>query len=332
MKIQLLIAICESDYGEHLSRVLAERNADIFEVSSCSKPELFEQILSKRGFDVALLDEEMADQADLSGIRLPILIWDGAAIPGERIQKLPRICKFQRISSIASDVALQYSTRCGGKKDFAAGRGNITAVWSPVGGVGKTTVALAFAAQKAAKEKRAVYLSLEPFSASPVYFKAQGKSISTVLEKLDTDVALLVHSMRQEDSGSGILYFDRPQNYDDINILMEEDIRKLLEGCAANTDELVVDLGSVYNSQVRQVLAMSDKVLLVSDSSVVGRAKCDQFRTQHDVYANISDKLVLVANRGARNAANQGEEVLNLPKVDSDDPVVVYRTLSAYMG
>ena len=45
MKIQLLIGICQSDYAEHLSRVLAEKHADVFEVSVCSKPELLGQTL-----------------------------------------------------------------------------------------------------------------------------------------------------------------------------------------------------------------------------------------------------------------------------------------------
>lgn len=331
MKIQLLIAIGESDYAEHLSRVLTEKSADIFEISSCSKPELLEEVLGKRSYDVALLDAEMVEAANLAAIQLPLLIWDGSSSIGECGQKLSRIRKYQRISTISSDVALQYAEKCGTRKDFSTGRARITAVWSPSGGVGKTTVALAFAARKAANEKQVVYLNLEPFSASPVYFKNQGKSISTVFEKLDTDVALLFQGVRQEDPNSGILYYGRPQNYDDINILTEADIVNLLEGSTANADELVVDLGSVYNNRVRKVLSMADSVLLVSDGSVVSKEKCSQFRTQHDMYTNIADKLVMVANRGARNVAIQGEETVNLPKVDSDDPVTVYKTLSAYI-
>lgn len=331
MKIQLLIAVSESDYAEHLSRVLTEKSADIFEIGVCSTPELLGELLAKRRFDAALLDAEMAAVADLSAIRLPLLVWDGVSELGEKEEGLSRIRKYQRISAISSDVVQQYASVCGPKEGFSTGRAAITAVWSPAGGSGKTAVALAWAARKAASGKRAVYLDLEPFSATPVYFKEPGKSISTVFEKLGGDVALLFQSIRQEDSGSGICYFGRPQNYDDINILTESDITALLEGCAANADELVVDLGSVCTGQVRQVLEMADQVFLVADSSAVCRAKCDQFRTQHNVYAGIADKLTVVANRGARNVAVQGEKVLSLPKVDADDPAAVYKILSGYM-
>ena len=87
MKIQLLIGICQSDYAEHLSRVLAEKHADVFEVSVCSKPELLGQTMDKRRFDAALLDGEMAGAADLSAVRLPLLVWDGAPWRGR-----PRTC------------------------------------------------------------------------------------------------------------------------------------------------------------------------------------------------------------------------------------------------
>lgn len=331
MKIQLLIAISESDYAEHLSRVLTEKGADIFEISVCSARELLEELLSKRRFDVALIDSETAGVTDLSAVRLPLLVWDGTEKLGEKAQGFSRIQKYQRISAISSTVVQQYAAVCGPQEGFGTGRAAITAVWSPTGGSGKTAVALACAAQKAAGGKRAVYLDLEPFSATPAYFKEPGKSISTVFEKLDGDAALLFQGIRQEDSGSGICYFGRPQNYDDINILTETDITALLEGCAVNADELVVDLGSVCTGQVRRVLELADQVLLVADSSAVCRAKCDQFRTQHDVYAGIAGKMTVVANRGGRNVAAQGEKVLSLPKVDSDDPVVVYKTLSGYL-
>ena len=39
MKIQLIIGSDDVDYLEHLSRVLAGRYADTFEVNTCSLPE-----------------------------------------------------------------------------------------------------------------------------------------------------------------------------------------------------------------------------------------------------------------------------------------------------
>ncbi len=331
MKIQLLIAVSESDYAEHLSRVLTERSGDIFEISVCSAPERLEELLNRQRFDAALLDARFARAADLTAVRLPLLVWDGASELDGALEDMPRLRKYQRISNISSEVVQRYAAVSSAQENFDAGRAVITAVWSPAGGVGKTTVALALAANRAAAGRRAVYLNLEPFSAAPAYFKEPGKSISAVFEKLDGDVPLLFQSIRQEDAATGICYFGRPRNYDDINILTETDVTTLLEGCAANADELVVDLGSACGALTRRVLDMADRVLLVADSSPVCQAKCDQFRTQHNVYSSIVGKLTVAANRGARNVTAPGEQALSLPKVESDDPAAVYRTLAAYM-
>lgn len=105
MKMQLLIAVSESDYAEHLSRVLAERSGDIFEVSVCSAPEHLAPLLDTRCFDAALLDDGMARAADLSRIRLPLLVWDGASVLSDAAQGLPRIQKYtQGRSSLCSKI------------------------------------------------------------------------------------------------------------------------------------------------------------------------------------------------------------------------------------
>ena len=128
MKIQLLIGICQSDYAEHLSRVLAEKHADVFEVSVCSKPELLGQTMDKRRFDAALLDGEMAGAADLSAVRLPLLVWDGASPLEGAAQDLPRVRKYQRISAISSDVVERYAAISGPQESFQSSRAKITAV------------------------------------------------------------------------------------------------------------------------------------------------------------------------------------------------------------
>lgn len=331
MKIQLLIGVCQSDYAEHLSRVLTEKHADVFEVSVCSKPELLGQTLDKRRFDAALLDGEMAGAADLSAIRLPLLVWDGVSPLEGAAQDLPRVQKYQRVSAISSDVVERYAAVSGPQEGFQASRAKVTAVWSPAGGSGKTAVALALAARRAAQGKQAVYLDLEPFSAPQSYFKEPGKSVSGVFEKLDGDVALLFQGIRQKDSASGVYYFGAPLNFDDMNILTPEDVARLLEGCAANADEVVVDLGSACDGRTRKILELADQVWLVGDGSMVCRAKCHQFRTQHDVYGQIVSKLTVVANRGARNVALPEERELSLPKVNADDPAAVYRALAEYI-
>lgn len=329
MKIQLLVAIEDKDYMEHLSGVLSEKYGEAFEVSTCSTETRLRELLERRRFDVALLDGNLAEKYDLSGIQLPLYVWDGSGEWKDQTKQRKRIRKYQRISAMTSEILGQYAQISNHDADFTSARGRVTAVWSPAGGCGKTTVALSYAAQRVSQEKRIVYLDLEPFSSTPVYFASNGKGLSSVFEQLEGNVEMMLQSIRQEDSGSGILYFGRPDNYDDIEILTPEDVLALVQGAAGGVDELVIDLGSSCDQKVSKVLELADKILLVMDSSRSSRIKFDQFRCQHNLYSQLADRLTVVVNRGGRYEAGTGEQVISLPQVQSNDPVVVYKTLSS---
>ncbi len=88
MKIQLLVAIDDKSYAEHLSAVLAEKYAEVFEVNICSTDIRLQELLDRRQFDIALLDPQLADRCNLSAIRVPLLIWDGLGVLKEQAENL----------------------------------------------------------------------------------------------------------------------------------------------------------------------------------------------------------------------------------------------------
>lgn len=308
MKIQLLIASDDDDYREQLSQVLTERYSDTFEVSVCSSaPRLAEQ-LSRRVFDAALLEPELAEHVQLSQVRMPLLLWNGSAgcAVSEHVRQ---IRKYQRISSMVSQLLEQYAAVAEKSGDAELERGRITVVWSPSGGCGKTTAALAYAAQRAGEGKKSLYLDLEAFSSGPVYFSQNGKSISSVFEKLDENVELLLQSIRQKDAVSGIFYFSQPENYDDISILTQEDVRLLVNASVQGIDELVIDLSSTFDDKIQMLLELADRILLVTDSSRASQQKLEQFRTQHSIYEKVREKTIQVANKGFRIHSEEGEHI-----------------------
>lgn len=325
MKIQILIGVDDADYLDHLSRVLSQRYADEFEVSACSAKERLEKLMSQRRFRIALLSPALVDDTVRKNIELPLLLWDGEQQLPSAAEGLKRLRKYQRISMITRGILEQYAGISGRSSAEKSLLGHITAVWSPAGGSGKTTVAMACAARRVSQGKKTIYLDLEHFSSTKVYFRETGKSISAVFEKLDEDVAVLLRSIQQEDVGSGIWYYCQPANYDDMNILTPEDLAALVGGSGACADELVIDLPSVCDEKVQRLLELADCVLVVADQTPTARAKLEQFLTQHSVYRDIAEKTKLVSNKGARIDGAQ----VQLPLVQSGDPIVVYKTLSA---
>lgn len=327
MKIQLIIAVNDRDYVDHLSRELTERYAEVFEITVCTSPDRIGELTGRKRFDAGIFDAELARLAELSSVRLPLMVWDGvSSASGEAGLEL--IKKYQRISRISADVLERYSKVAEGSWGIASGRANVTAVWSPSGGSGKTTAALAYCARKASQGLRPVYLDLQPFSASDIYFPSGGKSISALFEQLDS-AELLGQGIRQEDHSSGIFYFGKPDNYDDINILTKDDIEQLITGCARSADELVIDLGSTYDAKTRHILELADCVMVVLDATAGCRAKWQQFAAQHDTFELIKDKTTLVLNRGAAADGSPVAKTVSLPIVQSTDPAIVFKTLSS---
>ena len=333
MRVKLLIATTDADYAGHISSRISECHADVFDVSVCSLPERLQDTLSARKFDAALLEAPFAESADMQNIQLPLLLWsEDESIP-DAAKTLGIVRKYQRISTIAANVLEQYAKVSAGGCGFDPDKAHITAIWSSAGGVGKTTVALAYAAKKISEGKQVLYLNLEPFSSVPVYFSDSGKSISTVFEMLDNqegNVRMLIQGIRRCSSEVGIAYFCRPDNFDDMNILSAENVAALIEACAGVTEELVIDMSCVCDERARQIFGVADLILLVTDTTTTAQTKLSQFTTQHHIFERIKDKTILVANKGAAVSEPLTDTIISLPYVQSADVTAVYSALSGY--
>ncbi|MCL2151939.1 MAG: hypothetical protein FWH57_03100 [Oscillospiraceae bacterium] len=331
MRIKLLIASADKDYTGHLSNRILEYHADSIEVSVCTSPECLPELLSTRTFDAALLERPFIECTDISAVRLPLLLWtedeidDGARVGPQKIRK------YQKVSAMVAEVLEKYAKVSADKRGFELDKAQITAMWSPTGGVGKTSVALAYAAKKASEGKKTLYLNLEAFSSVPVYFAENGKSISAIFEMLDNsegNVGMLIQGLRKFDGETGVAYFRGPENFDDINILSTENVKALVEACAGATEELVVDMSCLCDERARHIFERADRVLIVTDASITAQTKLLQFTAQHHIFERIKDKAVLVANKGATLASPPTGVVITLPLVRSVDASVVYKTLS----
>ena len=327
MKIRLLIATADKDYTDHLSRTISKRYADTLELIVCSSAQRLEDLTAAGRYDAALIEPAFIPAVKPGSVQVPFVLIDGTE-RGVDLGEQKRMRKYQRISSMVGLIMESCAEASQGAGGSGAYKAQITVVWSPAGGAGKTTVALAYAASKASSGKTVVYLNLENFSSTSVYFPESGRSISKALEKLESNLQLFLLGIRQQDSGSGIMYFCGPENYDDISILTVEDTEKLISACAVEIDELVIDLSSQIDKRVVKAFGMADKVLLVTDASSASKAKLNQFISQHNVFGQIQQKAILVNNKDARTPDEKIDKKVTLPIVQSSDPISVFKTLS----
>jgi len=329
MRVKILIATLDTEYARLLSDYISEHHNDTIEVSVCSTLESTQEFVSKRRYDVALMDMMLIENADTSAIHLPLLLWP----ENETHAKIPavfgKIHKYRRVSTIVATILERYAKVSGNRHGPEIKNANITAVWSPAGGVGKTTVALAYAVSTNPEDKEVFYLNLEAFSSVPGYFSENGKSISSVFEMLDNsngNVKMLVQGICCRENG--IKYLTSPDNYDDMCILSAANIKELVTSCAELADELVIDLSCACDSRTRQVFDIADKVLIVTSSVISAETKLAQFMSQNNVFESIKDKTTIVANKGAKVNEQFSETMISLPYIQSNDATEIYRILS----
>ena len=330
MRVKLLIATGDADYAGHLSDNISEHHADALDVCVCRTPERFEELLSTQRFDAALLEAPFLEDIGSKSIQLPLLLWSENDDGGDTACDFKKIPKYQQVSSIVASVLENYARVSKNRHGSDSQHARVIAVWSPAGGVGKTTVALAYAAKRAAECRQVLYLNLEPFSSVPAYFAETGKSISSVFEMLDNDegnIKMLIRGIRCLDSG--VAYLCSPDNFDDMYILSADNISELIDSCSGVTDELVIDMSCVCDRRTRKVFDLANKVLLVTEPTKTAQIKLSQFASQHNVYERIREKSVLVANKGAAADTSLSDAVIHLPYVHSTDVSAVYKTLSA---
>jgi len=334
MRIKLVIASDDADYAKHLSDYISRQYSDTIAVTLCMTRHRFQALLETQRFDVALIDPQLAEGLDLSSIGLPLVLEESNSHEEHNRTGISTITKYQRISAMVSE----FLCGCAKASKYGAGANSeqacITAVWSPAGGVGKTTVALSYAAKKVSEGKQVLYLNLEPFSSVPAYFAQSGKSISAAFEMLgngEGNVRMLIRGICQQDRGAGVAYFCRPENFDDMYALSAENIAELTTVCAGVTDELVIDMSCVCDWRTRKVFDLADRIFLVTDQSAASEVKIAQFTSQHNVFDSIKDKLVLIANKGASVSTRISGTIHNLPLVSSVDSTEVYKALSGSM-
>ena len=329
--IKLLIASEDKDYADHLSRVLADKWADEFTVRVCSSAESLHDAMAGGTYDIALAEVGLITAADRDMVRMPFVLVDASGISTSLTEHMRPINKYQRISSMVQKMLGQYAEVAGDISKISSGKAHITAVWSPCGGVGKTTVALAYALHKITAGKQATYLSLENFSSVPVYFGDGDaeQSISKVLEKLDTNISYYLKSVSRKDSATGITYFGAATNYTDLTILTPEEMEGLVKACAAETDVLVIDLSSQCDERMQKLLELATTVLIVCDNSKSAAVKLAQFMGQHDIHARIEHKSVLVYNKGAKDNGENASAKIQLPLIKSSDATDIFKSLSS---
>lgn len=279
MRIKLAILEKDTSYLTRIVSVFSTKYADKFEIYSFTDKEVALSVIDGAKIDVLVAN----DAFDIDVSALPkrcgfAYFVDSADIDMENEQRA--ICKFQKADLIYKQILSVYSEKAGSITGLKLGddSAKIIIFQSPSGGTGSSTMAAAAALHFAEQGKKTLYLSLERFGSSDLFFSAEGQfdmsDIVFALKSKKTNLALKLESCVKQDQ-SGVCFYSQPKvSLDMLEISAEEKLRLLSElKLMGSYDYIVVDIDFSLDKEMLKFCKQAHSIVWVGDGSEISNTK-----------------------------------------------------------
>jgi len=181
------------------------------------------------------------------------------------------------------------------------GPGRVVAVFSPKGGVGRTTIAVNTAAAAASEPGRDIVLVDGSFQFGDVgvllNLNPKNKSIADLISGLDAggdsdfiDTFLITHS-----TGTKVLL--APPSPEMAELVTPAAIRRVLDALRAKSDLVIVDCAAAFSDSTLAILDVADVILTVLTLEITSIKNMRLFLEVAEQLGYPADKMELVLNR-----------------------------------
>lgn len=307
--IKIVIADADKDYLDSLADYLISCHSESFKITAFSSADSLKEyllgpgqnqdiILAGPGFYEMIKDQLEGPVVLLSPLR---------ALDGEYQEK--RIFKYQTGEMIVNALLQFMSKERSGDKAAASGRKTkIIAVYSPLGGSGKTTVALGASILSSWGGMKVFYLNLESISSTRFILAGNNEQgLSHVLYYVKESKDNLLQKLERAkciDPLYKIHYYLPTVSILDLTEDMAEEIRTLLV-CLKGSgqyDSIFIDLDSCLNSNNLSVLEEADEILIVAVQSPLSGERLEFMEKQLQLLErgrsrSVSGKVKLILNK-----------------------------------
>jgi pilus assembly protein CpaE len=179
--------------------------------------------------------------------------------------------------------------------------GQVIAVFSPKGGVGRTTVAVNLAVAAATELNRKVVLVDASFQFGDVgvllNLNPKNKSIADLLPELEAgepeslDTFVVTHS-------AGFRVLLAPPSPETAELITPVAVRKIIEKLRREADVVIVDCAAFFNDTTLAILDMADTILTMLSLEITSIKNMRLFLEVADQLGYEKNKVRLVLNRG----------------------------------
>lgn len=315
-KINIVIADSDELYLNHLTNYLIER-MNTFEVYSFTTKESLIKFVGDKSkkIDIIAFTEDLLDGTiSVADIPAKILLTDGSFT---NLKDFDIVNKYQKADKFINDLLMVYAEKTGRVEAVTTGdkATQVIGFYSPVGGSGKTTLALATAYAEAMSEKRVFYFNAERInSTGNLLGAASSGSMSDVYLSVKTkgaNVGLRIIANKYTDPETNITYINSAESSLECNELSVDEFKRLINEFEklGEFDVVIVDFDSDFSREKIEMLEGFDKIFVPFTTDEPAFSKMRLFLKElemHEELKEIFSKIFPVLNK----ANSQSKAVL----------------------
>ncbi|MCL2616205.1 MAG: hypothetical protein FWD96_01020 [Defluviitaleaceae bacterium] len=281
MEIRVLLASEDARYVTRLAEVMARTPGDLgeaLEISLFTEKDKLAAALRVKStdsvrFDVALVDEDMADLVKETTQHLLLFTEDSTkdAVPHTKLTTATCVYKYQRVQDV---VRKMLATLISG-----GAAASVCAFISPVGGSGTSTVSAAFANAVASTGSTPLYISFECFNTTELFFSDtdnsdQGLSDVFCVIAQGGGVTAAIDTAKATD-GHGVTFLKKFASWVEPALVGAAQMDAFIDAAriSSGTNVIVLDLGCGFPHFTQSILRRMDHIFVVAGNDVVSQSK-----------------------------------------------------------
>lgn len=306
-KIKIVLADSDVLYLSKLTDYFVEKT-NMFDVCSfTAKESMLKYISDKQNkVDIIVFSEDLTDEAiGAADIPAKIFFSDGTF---SDVTGFEAVNKYQKAEKIINALLMIYAEKTGRMEAVTTGdkQTKVIGVYSPVGGCGKTTLALALSMHIANRGKRVFYLNYEIInSTTELFYTAPQGSMSDVFLSVQTkgaNVGLSIVANKYSDKMTKINFINPPESALEMNELtISEQIRLMRElDSLGEFDAVIADFDSGFAQSKIDLLDVCNVILMPFTSEPMSLCKIrlmmNEFRIRGEL-ESLFQKIRLAVNK-----------------------------------
>lgn len=317
VELKLIIADHDLGYINAMTKYLSSWGKRKFHMVSFTNPVLLKEYLTTNQGDILLISPDwIEDDMALSSVQVTVLLNDSDRLPGA-LSNYPSINKYQPGDVLGKQLIRIFSEHSDDEMivTHTPSSTSLIGIYSPAGGVGKTTLAVTMARLLAKCQIPTLLLSLEDLASYGAMLQDDlsyhFSDILYFVKQKHKNLMLKVEGLKSIDEPTGLHYFSPVSCYQDMQEVTIEEWVRFITYIKEHSgyERIVLDFDSSLGHRNIKLLGLCEQLMVLANEQPVSIYKVKKMYQHFDKMGMtmLREKASLVVND---NTGCQGEEGL----------------------